>query len=221
MPNFENYIKLKSLCDFNSVKLIAVSKRKSIDEIAALCEYGHLDFGENRIQELREKAPILRSDIKWHFIGHLQTNKVKYIAGFVYLIHGVDTFKLLKEINKQALKHSRVIDVLLQYHIAEEETKFGFSHEEVLDLFTDNEFNQLNNIRIRGVMGMATNSENKDNIKNEFFKLKTYFDEISSSYINNESFDIISMGMSGDYELAIECGSNMIRIGSLIFGARD
>jgi hypothetical protein len=221
MPNFENYIKLKSLCDLNSVKLIAVSKRKSIDEITALCEYGHLDFGENRIQELREKAPILRSDIKWHFIGHLQTNKVKYIAEFVYLIHGVDTFKLLKEINKQALKHSRVIDVLLQYHIAEEEAKFGFSHEEVLDLFTDNEFNQLNNIRIRGVMGMATNSENKDNVKNEFFKLKTYFDEISSSYINNESFDIISMGMSGDYELAIECGSNMIRIGSLIFGARD
>ena len=221
MPNFDNYTKLKSICKDNGVQLIAVSKRKTIDEINALCEYGHLDFGENRIQELREKAPILRDNIRWHFIGHLQTNKVKYIAEFVYLIHGVDKFKLLKEINKQGSKHSRVIDVLLQYHIAEEETKFGFSHDEVLNLFASAEFNQLNNIRIRGVMGMATNSENKDKVKNEFFKLKAYFDEISSLFIKDESFDIISMGMSGDFELAIECGSNMVRIGSLIFGARD
>ncbi len=204
-----------------NVKLIAVSKTKPVEDIQQAYDAGQRLFGENMVQELTEKQEILPKDIEWHLIGHLQTNKVKYIAPFVAMIQSVDSLKLLKEINKQALKNNRVIDCLLQIHIADEDTKFGLDHAELIDLLRAEEFSALKNIRIRGLMGIATNSDNEKNIKEEFYELKMLFDGIKVSFFRKEtSFDTLSMGMSSDYQLAIDNGSNMVRLGSTIFGKR-
>jgi pyridoxal phosphate enzyme (YggS family) len=203
------------------VQLVAVSKTKPNEDIMEAYEAGQRVFGENLVQELVEKYESLPKDIEWHLIGHLQTNKVKYIAPFVTLIHAVDSFKLLKEIDKQAAKNKRVIDCLLQVHIAEEDTKFGFDHAELIEILRDEEFAALKHINIRGLMGIATNTENEKEIKEEFYELKSLYDGIKASfYRKNESFDTLSMGMSSDYKLAIEKGSTMIRVGSTIFGKR-
>ena len=202
-----------------NITLVAVSKTKPIEMIVEAMQKGHLDFGENKVQELVDKHEKLPKEIKWHMIGHLQRNKVKYIAPFVHLIHGADSERLINEINKQGEKNNRIIDCLLQFHIAQETTKFGFNMEEVNELIKSNKFKEWGNVNIRGVMGMATFTNDKSQVKTEFESLKLYFDDISKQ-INSESFNIISMGMSGDYKIAIECGSNMLRIGSSIFGAR-
>ncbi|MDI6033639.1 YggS family pyridoxal phosphate-dependent enzyme [Flavobacterium sp. LB2P84] len=199
------------------VTLVAVSKTKPVSDLMEAYEAGQRIFGENKIQEMSEKWEQMPKDIQWHMIGHVQTNKVKFMAQFVSLIHGVDSLKLLQEINKQALKHNRIIDCLLQIHIAEEETKFGLDEEELASLLSSSEFEEMKNIRIVGLMGMATFTDNKDQIKKEFLHLKSIFDQLT---IDNSQFTIISMGMSGDYQLAIECGSTMVRIGSSIFGGR-
>ncbi|MBB2950291.1 MULTISPECIES: YggS family pyridoxal phosphate-dependent enzyme [Sphingobacterium] len=203
------------------VQLVAVSKTKPNEDIMEAYEAGQRVFGENLVQELVEKYESLPKDIEWHLIGHLQTNKVKYVAPFVTLIHAVDSFKLLKEIDKQAAKNKRVIDCLLQVHIAEEDTKFGFDHAELIEMLRDEEFLALKHVNIRGLMGIATNTENEKEIKEEFYELKSLYDGIKASfYRKNESFNTLSMGMSSDYKLAIEKGSNMIRVGSTIFGKR-
>ena len=198
----------------NKATLVAVSKTKPAEDIQAFYNEGQRDFGENYVQELVDKEALLAKDINWHFIGHLQSNKVKYIAPFVYLIHGVDSEGLLKEINKQAKKNSRVINCLLQVHIATEETKFGFDEHELLNLKID----QFENVSIKGLMGMASFSDDKNLVRSEFKKLKTLFDQFSTS-----SFQLstLSMGMSGDYKIAIGEGSNIVRIGSLLFGERN
>lgn len=200
------------------VTLIAVSKTKPAALIQEAYQAGQRDFGENYIQEMEEKHKQLPPDIRWHAIGHLQSNKVKYIAPFVYLIHGVDSLKLLQEINKQAQKNNRIIDCLLQIFIAKEESKFGFSFEECESLFKTGEIDKLPHIRVVGFMGMATNTNNETQIRNEFRSLKNFFAHISSLASN---ISILSMGMSSDYKIAIEEGSTMIRIGSSIFGERD
>ena len=202
-----------------NITLVAVSKTKPIEMIVEAMQKGHLDFGENKVHELVDKHEKLPKEIKWHMIGHLQRNKVKYIAPFVHLIHGADSERLINEINKQGKKNNRIIDCLLQFHIAQETTKFGFNMEEVNELIKSNKFKEWGNVNIRGVMGMATFTNDKSQVKTEFESLKLYFDDISKQ-INSDSFNIISMGMSGDYKIAIECGSNMLRIGSTIFGAR-
>ena len=203
------------------VTLVAVSKTKPVSAIEEAYAAGQRHYGENKVQELVEKAEQLPKDIHWHLIGHLQSNKVKYIAPFVALIHSVDSLKLLLEINRQAAKNNRVIPVLLQFHIAQEETKFGFSLEEVLELLNSEEFKNLGNIRIDGVMGMASFTDDEAQIRKEFKLLKTYFDELKSTFFNEKNyFSICSMGMSGDYLIAIEEGSTMIRVGSSIFGLR-
>jgi len=203
------------------VQLVAVSKTKPNEDIMQAYEAGQRVFGENLVQELVEKYESLPKDIEWHLIGHLQTNKVKYIAPFVTLIHAVDSLKLLKEIDKQAAKNKRVIDCLLQVHIAEEDTKFGFDHAELIEMLRDEEFLALKHVNIRGLMGIATNTENEKEIKEEFYELKSLYDGIKASfYRKNESFATLSMGMSSDYKLAIEKGSTMIRVGSTIFGKR-
>ena len=198
------------------VCLVAVSKTKPNEALEEAYAVGQRDFGENKVQELTSKYETLPKDILWHMIGHLQTNKVKYIAPFVYLIHSVDSLKLLKEINKQGEKNNRVISCLLQVHIAKEENKFGFDFEEVKELFTSEEFKNLKNTRVVGLMGMATNTKKEQTIRSEFESLNTFFQTIKS-----ESITILSMGMSGDYQVAIEAGSNMIRVGSSIFGSRN
>jgi len=205
------------------VCLVAVSKTKPDELIMDAYEGGHRDFGENKVQDLAAKAERLPGDIRWHMIGHLQTNKVKYIAPFVHMIHGVDSLKLLKAINKEALKNQRIIDVLLQAKIATEESKFGLAGDEILDMLASEEFRALENVRLRGLMGMATYTENSDQIRAEFQSLKRIFDEIrsSSEYGQREHFNQRSFGMSGDYKLAVEEGSTMVRIGSLIFGVRS
>ena len=204
-------------------QLIAVSKTKPISDILELHNLGQKDFGENYVQELAEKQSQLPADIHWHFIGHLQSNKVKFIAPFVYLIHGVDSFKLLKEINKQAQKVNRVIDCLLQVHIAQEETKFGFDETELTDLFTNSksDLENLKNIQISGFMGMASFTDDTEKVRKEFRYLKSLSDKFNKMQIDNSKLTILSMGMSGDYKIAIEEGSNMVRIGSLLFGARN
>jgi PLP dependent protein len=204
-----------------NVKLITVSKTKPVSAILEAYQAGQRVFGENKVQEMTGKYEQLPKDIEWHMIGHLQSNKVKYMAGFVNLIHGVDSFSLLKEINKQAEKNNRVIDVLLQFHIATEETKFGLSLAEATAMLDDPHFFHLKNIRIVGVMGMASFTDNKDQVRKEFKSLKENFDLLKSNYFRfAEHFKEISMGMSGDYQLAIEEGSTMVRIGSAIFGGR-
>ena len=203
--------------------LVAVSKTKPVEAIKELYDLGHRDFGENYVQELVEKQQKLPKDIRWHFIGHLQSNKVKYIAPFVHLVHGVDSFKLLQQINREAKKHNRSIDVLLQVHIAEEETKFGLDENELHHLLHTNsdELHKLTNTTIKGLMGMASFTDDIENIRREFRHLKSLFDKYVQSQIQNSKFEILSMGMSSDYVIAIEEGSNMVRIGSLIFGERQ
>ncbi len=203
------------------VQLVAVSKTKSNSDIMEAYEAGQRIFGENHVQELVEKAELLPKDIQWHMIGHLQTNKVKYISPFISLIESVDSLKLLKEINKHAQKSKRTIDCLLQVYIAEEETKFGFDHAELIELLRDDEFLELKNVRVCGLMGIASNTDSQKVVKAEFYELKMLFDGIKASfYRKDEYFSILSMGMSSDYKLAIEEGSTMVRIGSTIFGKR-
>ncbi len=204
----------------NKAKLVAVTKTKPIEDLMEAYNSGFKRFGENKVQELCSKYESLPKDIEWHMIGHLQSNKVKNIAPFVKLIHGVDSFKLLKEINKESKKNNRVIDCLLQIYIADEETKFGLSFDEASDILNSEAFSQLENIRIIGLMGMATFTDDKNQIRSEFKALKSYFDTIKSSTKHNVALSEISMGMSGDFELAIEEGSTMIRVGSAIFGNR-
>ncbi len=203
------------------VAIIAVSKRKPVEDIMQAYEAGHRIFGENRVQELIEKQPLLPGDINWHMIGHLQTNKVKYIAGFVDMIHSVDSLKLALAIDREADKTGRVIPVLLQVHIADEESKFGFSEDELNSLLDSQELSVLRNIRIDGLMGMATYTEDLEKIRSEFRYLGEVFSRVKNAYFaGSDHFRQISMGMSGDYEIAIEEGSTMIRVGTVIFGAR-
>ena len=216
----ENLLKIKSSLPEN-VTLVAVSKTKPIADLLEAYNAGQRIFGENKIQEMTEKWEQMPKDIQWQMIGHIQTNKVKFMAPYVSLIHGVDSLKLLEEINKQALKNNRIIDCLLQIHIAEEETKFGLNEEELKDLLASETFKNLNNIKIIGLMGMATFTENQDQIRKEFEHLKSIYDSlISQNNTQNLEPKTLSMGMSGDYPLAISCGSTMVRIGSSIFGGR-
>jgi len=212
--------------------LIAVSKTKPNEMLVEAYDAGQLDFGENYVQELVDKHEALPKDIRWHMIGHLQSNKVKYIAPFIHLIHGVDSLKLLQEINKQGIKNNRVIDCLLQVHIAQEETKFGFDPHEILELINSDELKKLDHVCIKGLMTMGSNTEDVTQVEREFKQVRELFDKVSSkisevgsdtekSTILNLTTEILSMGMSGDFELAVKCGSNMVRVGSLIFGERN
>jgi pyridoxal phosphate enzyme (YggS family) len=206
----------------DQVKLVAVSKTKPVEDILEAYKAGQRHFGENKAQEMETKHEQLPTDIVWHFIGHLQTNKVKYIAAYISLIEAVDSLKLLKEINKQAAKNERIIPCLLQFHIAEEDTKFGLDQDEAAALLESEAFKKMKNIQIAGVMGMATFTEAMDQVRREFKHLKTIFDWLKSEYFSEEeSFKEISMGMSGDYPIAIEQGATMVRVGSLIFGERN
>ena len=215
-----NLLQIKSSLPEN-VTLVAVSKTKPVSDLMEAYEAGQRIFGENKIQEMAEKFEQMPKDIEWHMIGHVQTNKVKFMASFVRLVHGVDSLKLLEEINKQALKNNRVIDCLLQVHIAEEETKFGLNETEVNDLLQSEAFKKLQNIKITGLMGMATFTDNQEQIKKEFLHLKSIFDSLAPTQKSeNCNLQTLSMGMSGDYQLAIDCGSTMVRIGSSIFGTR-
>ena len=203
------------------VTLIAVSKTKPVSAIEEAYNAGQRHFGENKMQEMMDKYPQLPKDIHWHLIGHLQSNKVKYIAPFVSLIHSVDSMKLLQEINKQAVKHNRVIDCLLQFHIATEETKFGLDLEEAKALLDSEEYRSLHNVRIVGVMGMASFTDEELQLRKEFSELRSIFDRLKNNWFPHEnSFAVISMGMSGDYRIAVEEGSTMVRVGSSIFGSR-
>ena len=207
-----------------SIILVAVSKTKPVSDIQELYDLGQHDFGENYVQELTEEQSQLPADIRWHYIGHLQSNKVKYIAPFVHLIHAVDSFKLVQEINKQAAKHNRVIDVLLQLHIAEEETKFGLDEKELFELleYYDAQKADLQNVRICGLMGMATNTEDERQVRSEYKRLRNVFVHLKDAqFLNVPHFNTCSIGMSSDYNIAIEEGSTMVRIGSLLFGARQ
>ena len=227
--NKEKYQEILSALN-GKATLVAVSKTKPIEDIQALYELGHRDFGENYVQELVGKHEQLPKDIRWHYIGHLQSNKVKYIAPFIHLIHGADGLSVLKEINKQALKNDRVIDCLLQVHIAREETKFGLDNQELKKLFTTDidALQELKQVCIRGFMGMASFSTNMDLVRNEFAYLKRLFDEYASPPTPNPltgrtgcHLSTLSIGMSADYKIALEEGSNMVRIGSLLFGERN
>ena len=204
------------------VTLVAVSKTKPVSDLMEAYEAGQRIFGENKIQEMTEKWEVMPKDIQWHMIGHVQTNKVKYMAPYVNLIHGVDSLKLLQEINKQAQKNNRIIDCLLQVYIAEEESKFGLDEAEVNEIleYVQNDNNEMNHIRIVGLMGMATFTNNPAQVEKEFSCLKTIFDSYSNLNSKNCQLNTLSMGMSGDYALAIKCGSTMVRIGSSIFGGR-
>jgi PLP dependent protein len=201
------------------VTLVAVSKTKPVEAIMEAYNAGHKIFGENKVQEMTAKHEQLPGDIEWHLIGHLQTNKVKYIAPFVHLIHSVDSIKLVQEIDKQGKKNGRVIDCLLQIHIAMEETKFGLSFEEAETLLTSGQLRSLDNVRIRGLMGMATFTDEEQKVRNEFRSLADFFKNKKKDQ-GSAYFDILSMGMSGDYRIAIEEGSTMVRVGSSIFGSR-
>ncbi len=211
----ENINHIKQEADQN-VKLVIVSKFRSLAEIEAAYTTGHRVFAENKVQALLERYEALPKDIEWHLIGHLQTNKVKYITSFIHTIQSVDSLRLLQEINKQAIKNNRIINCLLQIYIAQEETKFGLSRQECLDLLKPDILTALPNIRITGLMGMATLTADNVQVEHEFKTLKTLFDEIKSNY-NLPDFETISMGMSNDYLLAIACGSNMIRVGTKVF----
>ena len=206
----------------SGVELVAVSKTMPNSDILEAYSVGQRVFGENKVQDLVAKEEALPKDIEWHFIGHLQTNKVKYIAPFVSLIHAVDGFKLLKEINKQAIRHNRIISCLLQFHIATEDSKFGLNISEADELLNSEGFKGLTNVKISGVMGMATYTDDLAQVENEFSNLKSIFDQLKEKHFSNDTeFKHISMGMSGDFKIAIEKGSTMIRIGSTIFGARN
>jgi pyridoxal phosphate enzyme (YggS family) len=209
----------KGLPPDGKVTLVAVSKTHPAEKVIEAYHSGQLDFGENKVQELTSKFENCPLDIRWHFIGHLQTNKVKYIAPFVHLIQSADSTRLLKEINKQAQNNNRIISCLLQVHIAKEETKFGFDEGEVIELIKSGMLNQFSNVRITGLMGMATNTDNEKQIRGEFQELKRLFTRLKQDY--KPEFTTLSMGMSGDYQIAIEEGSTMIRVGSAIFGNRE
>lgn len=213
---------LKETLDQQNVTLVAVSKTYPPERIMAEYEKGQRIFGENRVQELTAKYEVLPKDIQWHQIGHLQRNKIKYIASFVHLIHAVDSFELLQEIDRQAAKHQRVIDCLLQFHIAQEDTKFGFSEDEAVTLLEQQPWPQLQHVRICGVMGMATYTDDETIVRQEFRYLKKIFEHLRQRFFTDApSFKEISMGMSGDWHIAVEEGSTMVRIGSLIFGNRN
>lgn len=218
----EKYTEIVEELKAKNVLLVAVSKTKSVEAIKELYDLGQRDFGENYVQELAGKQAQLPQDIRWHFIGHLQTNKVRYVASFVELIHGVDSVKLLKEINKQGAKNNRVLQVLFQIHIAKEETKFGLDEKELEEILNTylSELPELKNVQVKGLMGMASFTENKEQVRKEFRFLKTLFDKYSQPQTTNIQLQTLSMGMSGDYKLAVEEGSNLVRIGSLIFGER-
>jgi pyridoxal phosphate enzyme (YggS family) len=221
--NEQQYKEIYEKLSAYNATLVAVSKTKPVEDIRSLYALGQRDFGENYVQELTEKQSQLPADIRWHFIGHLQSNKVKYITHFVHLIHGVDDFKLLKEINKQAAKNNRVVDCLLQVHIAQEETKFGLSDEELETVINEatSRTSSLNNICIKGLMGMASNTDDTGKIRAEFHHLKALFDKYATILTPNFQLSVLSIGMSSDYSIALEEGSTMVRIGSLLFGARD
>ena len=212
MVNEAKYKKLATEMSAANVSLVAVSKLKSAEDIQQLYDLGQKDFGENYVQELMDKQALLPSDIRWHFIGHLQSNKVKYIASFIHLIQSVDSINLLKEIDKQGAKHNRIINCLLQVHIADEQTKFGFEEGEVLNIQPE----EYKHVRICGLMGMATFTEDNDRVISDFNKLSDLFEKIKKSLAGTT----LSMGMSDDYGIAISCGSNMVRIGSMLFGRR-
>ncbi|MBZ4187300.1 YggS family pyridoxal phosphate-dependent enzyme [Niabella beijingensis] len=222
--NERNYKEILARTEAAGAVLVAVSKVKPVSDIKALYDLGQRDFGENYVQELVEKQALLPGDIRWHFIGHLQSNKVKYIAPFVHLIHGVDSFKLLEEIDKQAAKNNRVIDCLLQVHVAQEATKFGFDSEEVVLLLdTIDKYKQLNklqHVNICGLMAMASFTDDLEKLKQEFATMKALSEKNAERRTLKVKPETLSMGMSGDYELALEYGSTMIRVGSLLFGAR-
>lgn len=205
----------------DNVTLIAVSKTKPVEDLQEAYDAGQRIFGENKALEMRDKHQVLPDDIKWHFIGHLQTNKIKYIAPFVTLIHSIDSASLLDAVNKEAAKNNRVIDCLLQFHIAQEDTKFGLDMEEAKNMIESENFKKLNNVRIVGVMGMATFTDDVNQVRNEFKTLKNIFDTLKDNYFKDDSFKEISMGMSDDYPIAIEEGATMVRVGSKIFGARN
>ncbi len=217
----DNLKRIRKETESIGVKLVAVSKTKPVSDIAEAYHAGQRAFGENMVQELVKKQEELPKDIEWHLIGHLQTNKVKYIAPFISLIESVDSLRLLQEIDKQAAKNNRTIDCLLQVYIADEDTKFGLEYDELIELLRSATFSLLANVRITGIMGIASNTDNERMIRDEFYELKTLFDGIKQSFFrNNDSFRILSMGMSSDYKIAIEQGSNMVRLGSTIFGSR-
>jgi pyridoxal phosphate enzyme (YggS family) len=230
----ESYIQIKKVLDAHEVTLVAVSKTKSIEEIMQVYDAGQRIFGENKVQELIDKQKNLPADILWHLVGHLQTNKVKLVIPVAALIHSVDSWKLLQEIEEESAKANLITDVLIQVHIAEEETKFGLMVNDARKLLADDKLGQFQNIRIRGLMGMATLINDEVQIRKEFQSLKTFFDEVRlklmnvsvisditpSPVLNNNDFTILSMGMSGDYKIAMEAGSNMVRIGTAIFGVR-
>ena len=219
--NIEKYDEIRASLPAG-VRLVAVSKFKPAEDIATLYQHGQRVFGENHAQEMKTKHEQLPQDIEWHFIGHLQTNKIKYIAPYVALIHSIDSFDLLKEVNKHAIKNNRVIPCLLQFHIANEETKFGFSFEECEAMLIDPDFQELKNVEIHGVMGMATFTDNMEQVRGEFRHLHQIFDNLKTQYFSqNPDFEEISMGMTDDYPIAIEEGSTLIRIGSAIFGPRN
>ncbi len=223
LPIANNLASLREeLAQYPQVKLVAVSKTKPNEAVMEAYEAGQRVFGENVVQELLKKQEELPKDIEWHLIGHLQTNKVKYIAPFVSLVHSVDSLKLLQEIDKQAQKNNRIINCLLQVHIADEETKFGLDFDEVIALLRSEEFQQLNHINIVGLMGIATNTDNVEKIKEEFYELKNFFDGLQQSIFRDKpTFKELSMGMSSDYQIAVEQGSTIIRVGSTIFGKRN
>ncbi len=215
---------LKRIADSlpEGVRLVAVSKTKPVEAIEEAYNAGQRVFGENRAQEMAEKYEVLPKDIEWHLIGHLQTNKVKYVAGFVAMIHGVESLKLLETKEKEAKKHDRVIPCLLQFHVAQEETKFGLDMEEAAALLESESYANMKNVRIEGVMGMATNTDNLTQVREEFRHLHEIFEELKQRYFADKpEFKELSMGMSGDYEIAVEEGSTMVRVGSSIFGARN
>ena len=217
----DNLKRIRKETESIGVKLVAVSKTKPVSDIAEAYQAGQRVFGENMVQELVKKQEELPKDIEWHLIGHLQTNKVKYIAPFVSLIESVDSLRLLQEIDKQAAKNNRIIDCLLQVHISDEDTKFGLAYDELIELLRSDVFASLTNVRVTGLMGIASNTDNERVIRDEFYELKTLFEGIKQSFFrNNDSFHILSMGMSSDYKVAIEQGSNMIRLGSTVFGLR-
>ena len=216
----ENLNKVRATVPEN-VTLIAVSKTKPVSDLQEAYDAGQRIFGENKALEMRDKYQELPKDIQWHFIGHLQTNKIKYIAPFVTLIHSIDSTSLLEAVNKEAAKNTRVIDCLLQFHIAQEETKFGLDMEEAKTMIESDNFKNLNNVRIVGVMGMATFTDDVNQVRNEFKSLKNIFDILKENYFKDDSFTEISMGMSDDYPVAIEEGATMVRVGSKIFGARN
>jgi pyridoxal phosphate enzyme (YggS family) len=222
MANISALQDITKIANEKNAVLVAISKTKTIEEIREVYDAGHRVFGENKVQELVQKYEALPKDITWHMVGNLQTNKVKYIAPFIQLIQSVDSLRLAIEINKQAIKNNRVIDVLLEIHIAAETNKTGFAEEELIDHLDIKAFDPLKNIRITGLMGMATNTKSNILVRNEFSGLKRFFEDIKSAYFKDSPhFRILSMGMSGDYKIALEEGSTMIRVGSAIFGERE